>query len=175
MRSSLRAAVALSLLFAFAFVAASRAQDEPPPEPKLSIAAITIEPSSPGPDTLCQLRVKIRNEGDEIASQLGFDVKLNGQSLAVYGNQLFMFPVPAKGEGEIQLYNFWTTETSRPEMPANGKYAVEVILREAQWMSITMEEEDGEAVETWRPLGAAEGLPVSSSVTLSTVTAGTSG
>ncbi len=80
-----------------------------------------------------------------------------------------MFPVPAGGEDEIQLYNFWTTETSRPEMPAGGKYEVEVVLREAQWMSIPMEEEEGEEIEVWRPLGPVEGLPVSSSVTLETV------
>ena len=136
--------------------------------PKLAITAVTVEPEKPGPDTLCRLRVKIKNEGDEVASQLGFDVKLNGQDLTVYDNQLFMFPVPAGGEGEIQLYNFWTTETSRPEMPKGGKYEVEVSLREAQWMSITMEEEDGEEIEVWRPLGAIESLPVSSTVTLET-------
>ncbi len=80
-----------------------------------------------------------------------------------------MFPVPAGGEGEVQLYNFWTTETSRPEMPKGGKYVVEVALREAQWMSITMEEEDGEEIEVWRPLGAVENLPISATVTLETV------
>ena len=53
-------------------------------------------------------------------------------------------------------------------MPKGGKYEVEVSLREAQWMSITMEEEDGEEIEVWRPLGAVESLPVSSTVTLET-------
>ena len=168
MRRAVPAASLLLLFLAATSPPPAPAQEDPPPTPKLSISGIAIEPSDPGPDTLCRLRVTIQNDGDEIASQLGFSVKLNGQELSVYGNQLFMFPVPAKGEGEIQLYNFWTTETSRPEMPANGKFEVEVTLREAQWMSITMEEEDGEEIETWRPLGATEGLPVSSSVTLKT-------
>ncbi len=44
-----------------------------------------------------------------------------------------------------------------------------MVLREAQWMSILMEEEEGEEIEVWRPLGPVEGLPVSSSVTLETV------
>ncbi len=38
-------------------------------------------------------------------------------------------------------------------------------------MSITMEEEEGEEIETWRPLGAVEGLPVASTLTLETVKA----
>ena len=169
MRSRFAYASAIGLALVFVLAAAVPAQEtEAPPTPKLAITAITVEPAKPGPDTLCRLRVKVKNDGEEVASQLGFDVKLNGQSLTVYDNQLFMFPVPAKGEDEIQLYNFWTTETSRPTMPAGGKYEVEVVLREAQWMSITMEEEEGEEVETWKPLGAIEGLPVSSSVTLET-------
>ena len=143
-------------------------EEEAVPESRLAITGVTVEPARPAADTLCKLRVKIKNNGEETVSQLGFDVLLNGQSLPVYGNQLFMYPVEAGSEGEIQLYNFWTTESSRPTMPAGGKYEVEVVLREAQWMSITMEEEDGEEIETWRPLGAAEGLPISAKVTLET-------
>lgn len=170
MRSALVPASALAPALAVLLAAPVPAQEAAaPPASKVAITAITVEPAKPGPDTLCQLRVKVKNEGDQVASQLGFDVLLNGQKLTVYDNQLFMFPVPAKGEDEIQLYNFWTTETSRPTLPAGGKYEVEVVLREAQWMSIEMEEEEGEEIETWRPLGAIEGLPVSSSVTLETV------
>ena len=163
------AAALLFLALVLEFAGPALAQEtEKAPAPELTITAITVEPEKPGPDTLCKLRVKVKNDGDETASQLGFDVKLNGQQLTVYDNQLFMFPVPAGGEDEIQLYNFWTTETSRPEMPAGGKYQVEVVLREAQWMSIEMEEEDGEEIEVWSPLGAVGGLPVSSTVTLET-------
>lgn len=131
-------------------------------KPLVTIESISIEPGSPGPDTLCKLRVTLRNQGAEIASQLGFSVKINGQELGVYGNQLFMYPVGAQASEEIPLYNFWSTETSR-EMPKNGKMTVEVSLNEARWMKIA---DDEEGVEVWTPLGDVEGLPVSSRVTL---------
>jgi hypothetical protein len=164
--TSFAAAAALALA-----LAATLAAQEPAPTPgKLTLTSVDVQPAQPGADTLCKLTVKVRNDGDREASQLGFAVKLNGQDLTVYGNQLFMYPVPAGGELEIPLYNFWTTETSRPTMPTDGKYRVEVSLLEAQWMDIhtvtesveragkTVEEE----VEVWTPLGPVEGLPVSS-------------
>lgn len=159
---------------AAALAAPLQAQDEAGPAAELTITKIEVQPANPGPDTLCRLKVTVRNTGEQKASQLGFSVKLNGQDLSVYGNQLFMYPVPAGGELEIPLYNFWTTETSRPQMPTNGKYGVEVSLLEAQWMDISMEKEMvdragqqvEEEVEVWTPLGAVSGLPVSASVTL---------
>lgn len=149
------------------------AQEQSAPA-QLAIAAIRVEPASPAADTLCRLHVTVRNNGDQKASQLGFSVRLNGQDLSVYGNQLFMYAVPAGGELEIPLYNFWTTETSRPTMPADGKYTVEVLLNEAQWMDISMEKERvdkggqqvEEEVEVWTPLGAVAGLPVGNQVVL---------
>ncbi len=131
-------------------------------EPPIVIESVTVEPSTPGPDTLCRLRVELRNRGSEIASQLDFSVKVNDQEVAVYRNQLFMYPIPAGGAAEVPLYNFWTTETSRP-MPSDGKLTVEVVLKDARWMKV---EEDEEGVEVWTPLGDIEGLPVSSSVSL---------
>lgn len=159
---------------AAALAAPLQAQDEAGPAAELTITKIEVQPANPGPDTLCRLKVTVRNTGEQKASQLGFSVKLNGQDLSVYGNQLFMYPVPAGGELEIPLYNFWTTETSRPQMPTNSKYGVEVSLLEAQWMDISMEKEMvdragqqvEEEVEVWTPLGAVSGLPVSASVTL---------
>jgi hypothetical protein len=149
------------------------AQDAPA---QLAIAEIRVEPAAPAADTLCQLTVTVHNSGDRKASQLGFSVRLNGQDLSVYGNQLFMYAVPAGGELEIPLYTFWTTETSRPTMPADGQFIVEVALNEAQWMDISMETETvdragqpvEEEVEVWTPLGAVEGLPVTGNVTLET-------
>ena len=161
-----------TVLLLSVFAAPGHAQDAA--ASALEVTAVTVEPSNPGPDTLCRLKVTVKNNGEQRASQLGFAVKLNGQDLTVYGNQLFMYAVPTGGELEIPLYNFWTTETSRPEMPADGKYRVEVTLQEAQWMDISMVTETveragaeaEEEVEVWTPLGAVEGLPVSSSVTL---------
>lgn len=128
----------------------------------LAIAAPVVEPDAPAADTLCRLKVRITNSGDKIASQLGFTVKLNGQELPVYGNQLFMYPLPPGETTEIDLYNFWSTETSRP-FPADAKLKVEVGLKEAQWMDIST---DDEGVEVWTPLGAVETLPAPASVTL---------
>jgi hypothetical protein len=129
--------------------------------PRVTIEKVAITPTDPAADTLCKLRVTVANHGSEVASQLDFKVKINGQELPVYRNQLFMYPVPAGQTSEIPLYNFWSTETSRP-MPADGKLAVEVTLAAARWMKITMEEE----VEVWQPLGDVEGLPHSQAVSL---------
>jgi hypothetical protein len=127
----------------------------------LSIDSVVVEPQKPGADTLCRLKVRIENRHQQVASQLGFSVKINGQELPVYRNQLFMFPLEPGKVGELSLFNFWTTETSRP-MPSDGKLRVEVALLEAQWMEIKMVEE----VETWTPLGEVAGLPASASVTV---------
>jgi len=144
-------------------IIAAGAQDAEEQKPSLlRLESVMVEPSEPGPDTLCKLRVAVRNDGDEIASQLDFKVRINGQELAVYRNQLFMYPVEPKQTSEIKLYNFWTTETSR-SMPKDGKLTVEVSLVEARWMKIEMEDD----VEVWTPLADVDGLPVSQSVTLS--------
>ncbi len=160
---SFRLTLTLAAVLAFASPAARAQEAEGEAEAaKLSIQEIVVEPSQPGADTLCQLRVKLGNTGDETASQLAFRVELNGQELGVYGNQLFMFPVEPGAANELKLYNFWTTETSRA-MPADGKLRVEVTLTAARWMKIA---DDEEGVEVWTPLGDVEGLPVSKSVTL---------
>ena len=137
------------------------AQEGAAATPKITIEAITVDPSSPADDTLCKLQVTLRNHGTEIASQLDFKVKINDQPLAVYRNQLFMFPLQPGQTSDLQLYNFWSTETSRPS-PANGKLNVEVALVAAQWTKVSMEDD----VEVWQPLGDVEGLPHSQSVTL---------
>lgn len=151
----------LALVALAALVPAAGAQDEET-APKLTLEAIIVEPEAPAVDTLCKLRVKIRNDGEQTASQLGFTVKSNDVELPVYLNHLFMYPVEPGATAEIPLYNFWSTETSRPE-PADGKLRLEVTLREAEWMSIEMEDD----VEVWRPLGAVENLPSTLAVTLS--------
>jgi hypothetical protein len=155
--------VATSLVITWFFgslsmVTPSAAQEAPP----ITIESILVEPSSPGPDTLCKLTVKLANGGDRTASQLDFKVQINGEDLPVYANQLFMFPVPAGESVDVPLYNFWSTETSRP-LPGDGKLDIEVTLAAAQWMEIKLEED----VEVWRPLGPVEGLPTSKSVPVS--------
>lgn len=151
-------------LAALALPAAGLAQenaDKAAEEPPIQISAVRVSPDKPAADTLCRLQVELQNGGGEIATQLGFTVTINGQKLPVYESHLFMFPVPSGGPTELPLYNFWSTESSRP-MPKDGKLEIVVTLREARWMKIAMEEE----VETWTPLGDVPGLPVSRSVTV---------
>jgi hypothetical protein len=136
-------------------------QEEGQSTPLLTVEKISVEPASPGPDTLCKLQVTLRNAGKEIASQLDFRVSINGQELPVYRNQLFMFPIEPDQTAEIKLYNFWSTETSR-SMPKDGKLNIEVSLVGAQWMKIETEEE----VEVWKPLGPVDHLPVVGNLTL---------
>ncbi len=138
------------------------AQETSEDSPRLELEAILVEPSDPAPDTLCTLAVKIRNNGTETASQFGFSVALNGQDLSVYGNQLFMYAIEPGESLEFPLYNFWTTETSRPTAPPDGKLLLEVAIKESQWMKIEMEDE----VEVWTPLGPVEGLPAANALTL---------
>jgi hypothetical protein len=149
-------------LLALVLLTATGASAQSEESSSLAIEQIVVEPAEPGPDTLCKLHVKIRNDGSEVASQFGFTVTINDQDLHVYGNQLFMYAVEPGSSLEIPLYNFWTTETSRP-MPADGKLNLSISLDEAQWMKIEMVEE----VETWTPLGSVEDLPVESAITLS--------
>jgi hypothetical protein len=134
---------------------------EEPAAPALSIESIRVEPAVLAVDTLCRLHVTLRNAGTQTASAFAFRVTLNGQELPVYRNQLFYFPLAAGATSELRLYNFWTTETSRP-FPADGRLNVEVSLVEAAWMHVAIE--DG--VEVWTPRGAVESLPAAAKVEL---------
>ena len=170
-RSSLRSLV-LCVTVGLLLAGPMYAQEESATKaPLLEIEQIVVEPSKPAADTLCRLRVKIKNAGEKIASRLGFAVSLNGQDLGVYGNQLFMFPVAPGTTQEVSLYNFWTTETSRA-MPEDGKLRVEVTLQEAVWTQVSTEtDEDGE-IEVWTPIGPVENLPTAASIVLEMKTGG---
>ncbi len=152
--------LALPLLGVSPVAAQESETSEAAPSP-LAIEAVTVEPANPGPDTLCRLSVKLRNDGESTASQLGFTVKVNGQELAPYRNQLYMFPLAAGASDQLQLYNFWSTESSRPA-PSNGKLELEVTLEEARWMTIGMEDD----VEVWTPGDDVPGLPLTRSLTV---------
>ena len=131
------------------------------PKPGITVEEIVVEPEKPAADTLCKLRVRLRNHGGEMASQLGFRVDINGQEIPVYRNQLFMFPLASESESDLHLFNFWSTESSRP-MPKDGKLQIEVQLLEAKWTKV----EEIEGVETWTAVGEVPGLPAAKSITL---------
>src|SRR6185369_99101 len=93
-------------------IAAGQAAPASPKAPTAPIAmdAIEVRPANPGPDTLCQLRVKVRNGGAKKASSLVFTVRINGQPLAVYKRQVYLQVIDPGTTAEVRLFNFWTTE-----------------------------------------------------------------
>ena len=155
-RSKARRSLVFLAILCLALAGSALAQETPPTQ--LRIDAPKVTPEKPGVDTLCQLRVTLHNDGELPASALAFEVKINGEALVVYGNQVYMQAIPAKGSGEVRLFNFWTTETRR-KAPKDGVLKLEVRLLEASWMTI---EDDEEGVEVWTPQGAVEGLPIAS-------------
>jgi hypothetical protein len=111
--------------------AQARAAPAAAPSP-LRITAIDVQPSVAAPDTLCKLRVKISNSGANVASDLTFEVTLNGRRLASYLKHTFHVDLAAGKETELALYNFWTSEAGRP-FPKDGRLVVEVRLTGARW------------------------------------------
>ena len=166
-RSTARATFTRLAIAGLLLAGPTAAQEESaePAAALLTLEQVSVEPEHPAADTLCRLRVKLHNDGEQIASRLGFAVSLNGQDLGVYGNQIFMYPVAPGATEEISLYNFWTTETSRT-MPADGKLRVEVTLKEAVWTSVATETDEEGEIEVWTPIGPVANLPVKASVTL---------
>ncbi len=128
----------------------------------LVLENVKVEPASPGADTLCRLTVTLRNTGERQASAMEFGVKINGRNVRAYKNRLFLQPIEPGATREIRLLNFWSNESGRP-LPADGKLAVEVTLARASWMG---KEAKGGA-DVWTPLGLADGLPLTQSLSLS--------
>lgn len=149
---------ALTLLAFFVLVSAAPAQDA---KPALALESVKVDPAAPGADTLCRLTVTLRNAGSRRASALEFQVKVNGKELPAYKDRIYLQAVEPGATREVRLFNFWSTEPSRPS-PANGKLQVEVTLVRASWMD--RETKDG--AEVWTAAGPTEGLPVTKSVTV---------
>jgi len=152
-------------LFALLALSPALATGQPAPatpaKPLLTVESVEILPASPGPDTLCQLRAKVRNSGTHKASALAFAVRVNGETLAVYKYQIYLQQIDPGSTVEVRLFNFWTTETGRP-VAKDGKLRVEVTLAEARWVEVRSE--GGAEVVT--PVGTVPGLPVSASLTV---------
>lgn len=157
------ATLTLGLLTVGAAVAETPpAASEPPKPPEVQLVGLEVTPKDPGPDTLCQLTVKLRNTGERDASLFAFRVTVNGHELPVYAKELFAKALPAGQELELRLFNFWSSETGRP-MPEDGSLTVDVELVEAQWITIS---KDKDGAEVWDPVGTVEGLPSAQRVVL---------
>lgn len=153
--------LALAAVFAPGLIFLGSAAPAQNAKPALTLESVKVDPAAPGPDTLCHLSVTLRNAGSRRASALEFLVKVNGKELPAYKDRIYLQPVEPGATREVRLFNFWSTEPSRPA-PANGKLQVEVTLARASWMD--RETKDG--AEVWTPAGPAEGLPVTKSVTV---------
>lgn len=154
-RRSLASALLFGALVSLTVLPRAGAQTGAESATPLTIAAVKIEPKTSAAETLCGLKIEIENRDSRIASQLEFRVEIDGNALPVYNNHVFMLPVEPETATELQLFNFWTAESSRP-LPEDGELEISVTLVAAQWMSI----EDEEGVEVWQPLEAVDGLPV---------------
>ena len=142
-----------STLAAALVVAGVRAQGKPS---LIVLEALEIGPPSPGPETLCRLRVRIRNTGGKGVTSFVFRVRFDGQEVSTYKDHVFDQPI-ARGEGgDVELYNFWTSDPGRPST-RKEQLRVEVALEEASWVEV---KRDGNRVE-YKTLGSVEGLPVS--------------
>ncbi len=128
---------------------------------ELSLGRILVEPERPAEETLCKLSIEVSNSSEGAASYLAFEVRLNGEPLAVYENQLFVQQIAPQSSTTVDLFNFWSTDSDRLP-PTDGKITIEVLLLEAQWARIEIEN----GVEIWTPTGSVAGLPVSSRRTL---------
>ncbi|HSG39363.1 MAG TPA: CARDB domain-containing protein, partial [Thermoanaerobaculia bacterium] len=93
------------------------AQETTKKKTALVLEKVTVEPASPGADTLCRLSVTLRNTGDRQASALEFAVKVNGREVRAYKERLFLQPVEPGAKREIRLLSFWSNESGRP-LPA---------------------------------------------------------
>lgn len=160
-RLSLTAAF-VALVSGSALTASAQETAQKAKKQTLVLETVKVEPASPGADTLCRLSVTVRNTGDRQASAMEFAVKVNGRDVRAYKNRLFLQPISPGTAREIRLLSFWSNESGRP-LPADGKLAVEVTLARASWMG--KEAKDG--ADVWTPLGLAEGLPFTHSLSLS--------
>jgi hypothetical protein len=98
----------------------------------LKVVAVDVQPAQAAPDTLCRLKVRIRNDDPEPASDLMSRVTVNGQLLAPYANHVFTPDLPAGKETDVQLYNFWSSESGRA-FPKDGRLVVSTQLTSARW------------------------------------------
>ena len=153
-----------SVLVFFVLLATGNGQPLSP----LSIVAITVEPASLGPRTLCRLSVKIENRGSHAASSFHFKVKIKGQEVTTYRRTYLMDRIDPGIAQEIRLFNFWTSDPAGPSSGIGGPLPVEVTLDEAQWCEVGKQGNVNEMKLT----GAVEGLPVSKSLTLQVKSAG---
>ena len=149
------AVLALGILaFAAPPLRAQEGEEKKPPSPPVTVEAVLVTPESPGSDTLCKLRVRLKNHSDRNISGFGFQVAINGHDLPVYEKQRYLEALVPGESREISLFNFWSTETDRPTLEG-GSLKVDITLVEARWVDITVEND----IPVWTLLEPVKGLP----------------
>ncbi len=121
----------------------------------VGVEAIIIEPASPGPSTLCRLKVRLHNGGTQAVSYLRFNVKIDKQDVPTYKNQTYVINIDPGTADEVFLYNFYSPSVAKP-------FNVQVILVEAQWVQV---KKAGTSTTT-TPSGPVAGLPLSASLSV---------
>jgi hypothetical protein len=121
----------------------------------LAVDGVVVQPASPAPATLCQLRVKLKNGGSQSVSMFKFGVKVDGQENAQYKVTSYAVDLAPGTVGEVALYNFYS-----PTAPKT--FEVQVSVLEAQWVEVKREG----ANTTTTPLGPVVGLPISGSLSV---------
>jgi hypothetical protein len=153
----MRASAVSALLGVLAAVAPVLSPAVQAASPLVSIEAVTVEPQSPAPGTLCKLSVRLKNSGTQTASSFRFKVKIDGREEATYANVLYAINVEPASSGTIGLYNFWSPSAVKTSFP------VEVTLAEAVWAQVKREG----TTTTTTPAGSVPGLPTSATQSVS--------
>jgi hypothetical protein len=122
----------------------------------VGIDAITIEPASPRPSTLCRLKVRLRNAGAQAISYLKFTVEIDGQEVPTYKNQMYVVNIDPGTADEVGLFNFYSPSVVK-------SFDVQVTLVEAHWVQVAKKEKS----TTTTPSGPVAGLPTSASLSVS--------
>ena len=119
------------------------------------VDAIVIQPASPGPATLCELKVRLKNAGNRTVSYFRFNVKIDGQEAPPYKLYTHVVNIEPGATGVLALSNFY----SPPEARA---FEIQVILVEAQWVEVKKEGSSS----TTTPSGPVAGLPTGASLSV---------
>jgi len=122
---------------------------------EVEVSAIAIKPANPGPSTLCELKVELKNRGSRPVSFFSFEVKVDGKDVPLYKETSYVNNIDPGKTGEIQLNNFYT--------PGEAKlFTVQVALVKAQWVEVKKEG----ASSTTTPTGVVAGLPANATLTV---------
>jgi hypothetical protein len=117
----------------------------------VSIEAVAVSPSKPGPGALCGLRVTLKNAGTHTATDFRFKVKVNGEEVSVYGGETFAEGIAPGASETITIHSFWTPTAAKSSL------TIEVSVIAGRWADVKSEG----ATTTTTPIGPIEGLPVS--------------